>query len=209
MDDMKRKVPELAEIVMANGTLSWNELNEANIPTSDTSIDRSKLNHIRHWSEIVSHESVVARFHQEKASRDPVNIARIKAEADARALILKSQLDELRSNEEAEQKRIKDEARALETARVKALTPQEKRNEKNVRTTTKAAKDLVLLEKKRTLHEDKAHKLLLAKNLIGGLDIVAPNPTGAAAALFGETNNDDDLGGESEGEGSVEDSEEV
>ena len=45
-----------------------------------TSINRDDLTHIRHWSEIVSHESVVARYREEMASRDPAERKRRAAE---------------------------------------------------------------------------------------------------------------------------------
>eukprot|EP00602_Paraphysomonas_sp_CaronLab_P009561 CAMPEP_0185020128 /NCGR_PEP_ID=MMETSP1103-20130426/2734_1 /TAXON_ID=36769 /ORGANISM="Paraphysomonas bandaiensis, Strain Caron Lab Isolate" /LENGTH=66 /DNA_ID=CAMNT_0027550843 /DNA_START=1 /DNA_END=198 /DNA_ORIENTATION=+ len=66
---MKRAVPTLSEFVKLRGTVTYPEMIAQGISPGLTSINRDDLTHIRHWSEIVSHESVVARYREEMASR--------------------------------------------------------------------------------------------------------------------------------------------
>ena len=47
-----------------------------------TNINRDDLSHIRHWSEIVNHEVVVARYEDGGRRNDPAERARRKAARD-------------------------------------------------------------------------------------------------------------------------------
>lgn len=71
---MQESTERLSQFILARGTLSWKELNDAGIPQSDTSINRENLNHVRHWSEIVTHEEMQKRYADEVSGRNPAAI---------------------------------------------------------------------------------------------------------------------------------------
>lgn len=127
MELMKAAIPELSEKVRQHGTLSWEDMNDANIPTSDTSIDRSKLNHIRHWAEIVTCDEVVERFHAEQATNDPAVLAEKKKLESARKLLAKKAEDDTKAAKKEADKKAVDDAKAEEKARVDAMPPAEKK----------------------------------------------------------------------------------
>lgn len=58
---MKAETVELSKLIELN-TVFWDKMNAAGIATSDTSMNRDNLTHIRHWSEIVTHKAVQQRF---------------------------------------------------------------------------------------------------------------------------------------------------
>lgn len=58
LKNMFDQTEKLTDFILERGTVSWEEMDAAGIPTSDTSIKRDWLTHIRHWSEVVTHPAV-------------------------------------------------------------------------------------------------------------------------------------------------------
>ena len=69
---MQEMTPGLSEIVKLRGTVTYQEMIDRGILPSVTSINRDDLSHICHWSEIVNHEVVVARYEEERRRNDPL-----------------------------------------------------------------------------------------------------------------------------------------
>lgn len=80
MNIMRNKAADLHGRVLENGTVTWAEMNAAGIATSDTSIDRMALNHIRHWSELVTHAEAKKRYDDEQFARSAQGINLAKAQ---------------------------------------------------------------------------------------------------------------------------------
>lgn len=149
MENMEAQTDRCASIVEETGTLTWGQMNDANIPKHENSVDRTNLTHIRHWSEIINHTKTVERFLAEKAAKDPVVLLRQQQDRDAavarekevvaaRKLIEKSTKAQLKKDEA---QRIK----AAELARFTALSPEQQKDEKN---RLKLEKSIKLSEKK-------------------------------------------------------------
>ena len=74
--------PELSEIVKLRGTVIYQGMIDSEILPCATSINRDDSTHFRHWSEIVNHKVVVARYEEERHRNDPAEEARRKAARD-------------------------------------------------------------------------------------------------------------------------------
>jgi hypothetical protein len=113
LDHMLSKTSDLCVELLDTGAVSWASMNAAGIPTSPVSINRDNLTHIRHSSEIVSHDVVVAKYHAEVQQRDPVHIAEQRA-VDAAWKFLAQQ----------DAERTKKEQNALQRQQQKAVEDQ-------------------------------------------------------------------------------------
>lgn len=78
---MKEKTPVFVQLIKDHGRNCYQLFIDNRIKPGSTTIDRNSLSHIRHWSEIINHEEVTKRFHQDKHNNDPVVIANMKLKA--------------------------------------------------------------------------------------------------------------------------------
>ena len=76
---MKEQAPMLVDIIKQEGRITYQQLLDAGIQPGTTTINRDDLTHLRHWSEIITHEKTREGFRQEMAAKDPNLIARKKA----------------------------------------------------------------------------------------------------------------------------------
>ena len=79
---IQEMTPGLSEIVKLRGTETYQETIDGGFQLCATSINRDDLSHIRHWSEIVNHKVVVARYEEERHRNDPAKRALRKAARD-------------------------------------------------------------------------------------------------------------------------------
>ena len=84
---MKLATPRLLDILRFDGRVSWENMNNENIPVGSTSINRDRLTHIRHMSEIINHEGTIARFEEEIASRSDVRRLEVQADKELQAAL--------------------------------------------------------------------------------------------------------------------------
>jgi hypothetical protein len=71
---MQASTPELVTIIKREGGLTLQDFVDRGIEPGQTTIDRGLLNHVRHWSEIINHDKVVARYELERLAKDPATI---------------------------------------------------------------------------------------------------------------------------------------
>lgn len=134
MKIMEDKTERLSEFILERGTLSWEEMNDAGIPSSETSINRENLTHIRHWSEIVTHAEMKRRYTQEMFDHGPA-AQELKKNLAAEEKRIQKELSEATKILEVERKRLekanaKAEADQLEKNRIAALSPEAREAEK-------------------------------------------------------------------------------
>lgn len=98
LENMRNQTSLLEPFIHLRGGLTWEEMDDANIVTSETSIDRGQLNHIRHWSEVISHEHVLENYQKEVFEKSAEGIAARK--------LHKEQEKELNKNIIAEERRV-------------------------------------------------------------------------------------------------------
>ena len=53
---MKEQAPMLVDIIKQEGRITYQQLLDAGIQPGTTTINRDDLTHLRHWSEIITHE---------------------------------------------------------------------------------------------------------------------------------------------------------
>jgi hypothetical protein len=114
---MQASTPELVIIIKREGGLTLQDFIDRGIEPGQTTIDRGLLNHVRHWSEIINHDKVVARYELERLAKDPATIARKKAEA----VIQQAADKQAKADAESARKAL---AKNIESHRVSMLTPQ-------------------------------------------------------------------------------------
>ena len=136
---MQEMIPGLSEMFKLRGTVTYQEMIDRGILPCATSINRDDLSHIRHWSEIVNHEVVVARYEEERRRNDPAERARRRAARD----ITKAREREERANKIKHDREVRSTqlqiARAREKERFNALSPAEQKLEKDRKKTLKQA----------------------------------------------------------------------
>jgi hypothetical protein len=155
LDIMRAKTSELSQVLLANGMVTWQDMDRAGILSVPQSINRDALTHIRHWSEIVSHKEVIQRYAEEQQRRDPVFIAQQREEEQARAYLNRLEGEQLKKERAAEKRR-------LESERFQALLPTEQKEEKaNKR---QAASVQKLLKLQEALDKERAARALLSNN---------------------------------------------
>ena len=71
MENMKDQSESLCRFLEDTGRVTWTQMNEAGIPRSEKSIDRTDLAQVRHWSEIVNHPQTIERFRAQKYKASP------------------------------------------------------------------------------------------------------------------------------------------
>ncbi len=74
--DQLKKMVDATSVLVANvrqrGTVSYNELIEQGIqPRQEYTLNRTEMSRIHHWAEIVTHPSIVAKYHAEVEARLP------------------------------------------------------------------------------------------------------------------------------------------
>jgi len=90
LENMRNKTFILEACIHLRGGLTWKENFDANISTSETSRDRTRFNHIRHWSEVVSRDHVLANYNKEVYEKSPEGKAAKKQREDQEAELQKS-----------------------------------------------------------------------------------------------------------------------
>ena len=146
LEHMKASAPALCEIVKLRGTVTYDEFLAHGIKPGPTSIDRTKLSHVRHWSEIVNHKETIKRFEQEMYDKDPVNIQRKKQETTAALVVERHRKEEERARAVAVQKAERLVAKHAEAQRFAALSSHDQQQE---RTALKKRNAEALAQKRR------------------------------------------------------------
>ena len=153
MTHMEAQTIPLALKIQSHGTVTWKDMDEAGIPKHVNSIDRTNLTHIRHWSEIINHPDVVARYDEEQLRKSPAEVQRKKDENEAskrQAQAVKLARSLLSKEAKAAQTKAKKaEERQTEKIRFAALSPAEQAREKkeksDIRNSKNAAKRATIL----------------------------------------------------------------
>ena len=152
---MQEMTPGQSEIVKIRGTVTYQEMIDREILPCATRINRDD---IRHWSDIVNHDIVVARYEEERRRNDPAERARRKTARD---------ITKLREREERANKVKRDRevcsaqlqiARAREKERLNMLSPAEQKLEKDRQNALKQIAKDAIQERGRKRLED-AHVL--------------------------------------------------
>ena len=124
---MKMRTPALAEIVKLRGTVTLGEFIVNGIQPGPTTIDRTLLYHVRHWSEIINHDEVLKRYAAERAANEPVTV-RLRQEAKAEERLIRDAEKVLANAAAKEAKSIaKADGKAQEKERVSHLTAAKKK----------------------------------------------------------------------------------
>jgi hypothetical protein len=167
MDHMRSLVPAMSLLFQEHGQITWEQLDEAGVITSPTSMNRSALNHIRRWGELVTHPETRERYHAEMLSRNPSVVkerssaatalkkattlvkqtAKKTATAAAKAaadMVKKAEADRIKTLPADEQKAIKDQERALKAAAKEQKAEIKRKKEEAAALTLEAATAMVL-----------------------------------------------------------------
>lgn len=147
---MRAKAPILMEYIKLRGTCSLEEFISHGIEPGQTTIDRPSLTHVRHWSEIITHDVVLENYKAEMEAKKPEIIARRKAEAT----IAKQRQKEARDRERAEATARKKAQSTLqkeeERSRIAHLTAEQRQAEKEAKAAERKRKKDAKEEKERT-----------------------------------------------------------
>ena len=168
LEHMQRVAPDLAEIVKLKGTVTYEDFIEHGIHPGPTSINRSDLNHVRHWSEIINHEETIKRFEQEVLEKNPETIERRKREAAAIIFLEKENKEQERKRQTTLQRAQKLLAKDAETKRFASLSAKEKLEEKRAQKTARVAATALKVQQKQAEIDN-------AKLLVMNMNVEMPN----------------------------------